>query len=168
MPVEVIKDPIVFAEPSEGVSGEDIMARRRALFAKYEESTAEGKIDLEAATKQPEAPREQIESVLVKTPAGEIEFGPPPGVSITLRMAQMMGEKNPNRYYMVLLRTLMCVRKIDGKAVTPVTSEVEAQYLANLLGDDALNYLFEVLIENWPPPQPGDLQILKKSPRRLT
>jgi hypothetical protein len=64
-----------------------------------------------------------------------------------------------------MLRTLMCVRSIDGKPVTAVTSMVEAQYLANTLTDPVLDFLFTTYMDTWPPPAAGELQILRKNKR---
>lgn len=165
MPVSVSSELLEVPVPEAGAAGDDIMAKRREMFRRHEEADGAGKIDLSKVTAQPAPVREPIESVIVQTPAGEVEFGPPPGVSLTLRLAQMLGESNPNRLYSAMLRTLMCVRKIDNKAVTPITSEVEAQYLANLLGDGVIDYLFSVMVETWPPPAAGELQVLRKNKR---
>ena len=160
-------EPIV--EPKSGIEGDDIAARRRALFAKFEQSAEAqslGTLDPERlAGADREPPREDVDSVTVKTPAGTIEFGPPSGVSLTLRLATMMGEDNPNRIQSAMLRTLMSVRSIDGQPVSPITSMVGAQALANLLGDHVLDFLYTTMLETWPPPRKGDLQILRKNKR---
>ncbi len=166
--VTVVSDPI---EPPT-IDRPSAEVQQREIFRRFEEAEASiqrdrSTIDLTkaAAAAAPEIPPEQLDSVIVQTPAGEVEFGPPSGVSMTLRIAQMLGDSNGNRLYLAALRTLMCVRKIDGKPVTPVTSEVEAQYLANLLGDSTVDYLFTVYVENWPPPGKGELQVLRKNKR---
>lgn len=160
-------EPIV--EPKSGIEGDDIAARRRALFAKFDQSAEAqtlGTLDPEHMTgADREPPREEFETLTLQTPAGTIEFGPPSGVSITMRIAMMMGEDNPNRVQSAMLRTLMAVRSVNGQAVVPITSMVGAQALANLLGDSVLDYLFDVHREYWPPPRKGDLQILRKNKR---
>ena len=168
MPVAVDLNPVFpVDEPTGGsVAGDDIASQRRAQFARFEQSESTGNmLDLSAATRSPSAPREMLDSVVLQTPVGEIEFGPPSGVSLTMRIALMTGESNPNRVMNAMYRTLMCVRKIDGAAVTPITNDVEAQYLANKLTDPVLDYLFEVLRENWPAPDSKDLQVLRKNKR---
>lgn len=173
MPVTVDLNPSApVVEPAGGTAGDDVAARRAALFRRFDESDrgaaggggAAG-IDLERATAAPTAPREHVESVVVQTPVGEIEFGPPSGVSLTMRIAVMMGEANPNRLQSSVLRVLMSVRSVDGQRVTPINTMVEAQYLANQLGDSVLDYLFGLTAEYWPPPGPSDLQVIRKSKR---
>lgn len=152
-------------DPVGGVAADDVISRRAALHALHDRVDTEGKIDLARETREPSPAREPIDSLVIATPVGEIEFGPPPGVSLTMRIATMMGEENPNRIQSAMLRTLMCVRKIDGKTVTPVTTMVEAQYLANQLTDPVLDFLFTTYLETWPPPAPGELQVISKNKR---
>lgn len=167
MVVQVSLNPeFPIEEPGSSTAGDDIATRRRLLHDKFErENSAAPSLDLARATEVPEAPREPLASVLVSTPAGEILFGPPTGISLTMRIAMMLGEKNANRTQQICLRTLMCVQAIDGQRVDPITSEVEAQYLANMLGDGVMDFLFGVLHEYWPPPNKQDLRVLSKNKR---
>jgi hypothetical protein len=166
MAVTVLTHPEDIELPSPGVAADDIIARRKALHALAEQRDAQASaIDLTRETAEPVKPREPIDSVMIATPAGEVEFGPPPGISLTMRIASMMGETNPNRTTHAMLRTLMCVRSIDGKPVTPVTNMVEATHLSNMLGDGVLDFLYSVLVDNWPPPAPADLQVVRKNKR---
>ena len=155
--------------PESGVAGDDIAMKRKELFAKFEASeavaTSGGGIDLAKMALEKTAPVEQVDSVVVQTPVGEIVFGPPAGISLTLRIANIMGEDNPNRVQSAMLRTLMSVRSIDGKPVSPINSQIEAQLLANMLGDRVLDYLYSTLNEIWPPPGKGELQVLRKNKR---
>lgn len=155
-------EPVV--EPTSGIQGDDIAARRAALFQKFEQSAeaAGTAIDFDKTT---DGPVEQVDSIVLSTPRGEIEFGPPSGVSLTLRVATMMGEDNPNRIQSAMLRVLMSVRSIDGQPVAQITSMVGAQGLANRLGDPLLDYLYTVMLEYWPPYRRGDLQVLRKNKR---
>ncbi len=156
------------------VDAEDIKARRAAAHAIFEQGEGSDRtIDLEKlASEEIEAtkPKERVESLLIRAPVNgapaEIEFGPPSGISLSMRLATISGEKNPNRMELYLLRTLMHVRKINGDPVTPINSQVEATFLANMLGDDTLNFLFDTMLETWPPAGKGDLQILSKNLRR--
>jgi hypothetical protein len=136
------------------------------MFEKFDRSQegAPG-IDLAKMTEDRTPAAEPLDSIVLQTPIGEIEFGPPAGVSLTLRIAIMMGEENPNRIQNAMLRTLMSVRSIDGKHVSPVGSMVEAQALANMLGDGVLDFLYLTMVETWPPPKKADLQILRKNKR---
>lgn len=153
------------ADPQAGTAGDDVLARRAALHALHDSQESSGKIDLTRATAEPAPVREPIDFVTIQTPSGEIEFGPPPGVSLTMRIAMMTGEDTVNRLQSALLRTMMCVRKINGRIVTPITSMVEAQFLANQLGDPTLDFLFQTMNENWPPPARGELQVISKNKR---
>lgn len=168
MAVHVNLDPPEVVElPTSGTAGDDVAARRAMLFEKFDRSEqgSDRVLDLEAATKESEAPREPIDSLVIQTPVGTIEFGPPAGVSLTMRIATMMGEANPNRLQSTMLRTLMSVRSVDGQKVTPITSMVEATYLANQLTDPVVDYLFLMLMDHWPPPRAGELQVLRKNKR---
>lgn len=160
------REPIV--EPvGGGLAGDDIATQRRAMFAKFDRTETE--IDLEKVVedklKAAEPPREDFDSVEIQTPIGVIDFGPPTGVSLTLRIAIMKGEDNANRMESAMLRTLMSIRSIDGKHVKPIGSLVEAQALANIVGDGLLDHLYLMMLENFPPPRKADLQILRKNKR---
>lgn len=153
-------------DPSSGTAGDDVAARRRMLFERFENSeSGENRLDLTAETSKPAVPVEKFESLTLQTPIGEIEFGPPSGISLTMRIATMMGESNPNRVTNAMLRTLMSVRSVNGRKVSPVTSMIEAQFLANELGDNILDFLFGTMAEYWPPPGPAELQVIRKSKR---
>ena len=163
--------PVPISDPTTGVSGPgDIRERREALFRQHDMASApENTIDLAAAVEASLdaefSQDEGLDFIMVDTPAGEVEFGPPSGVSVTLRIANIMGETNPNRLQMAMLRTVLAVRSIGGKRISPISNMVEAQYLANMLGDSVLDFLYVQLLENWPPPRKGVLQVLRKNKR---
>lgn len=168
MPTVVIntsEEPILEVPMGGTTAGDDLMAKRRAAFAKFE-ATETPTIDLDKISQlKAEPPPEQLDSVVVKTPIGIIEFGPPTGISTTLRIALMMGEDNPNRMQTAMLRTLMSIRTIDGSKISPINSMVEAQALANIVGDGVLDYLYGMLTEYFPAPRKADLQVLQKNKR---
>ncbi len=110
------------------------------------------------------APREDVESVELSLPDGRVvEFGPPNGVSLTLRVATF--PDMPPRA-VGLVQVLMCVRSIDGQAQRPLNNMVDVQKLANTLGDPAIDLLATLYTELWPPLSPSDLPTIKKNLRR--
>lgn len=160
------------SEPTGGVAGDDVAARRKAAFELYDRQSGGGSpdLDLTKAAAEDDVRREPLDSITVTglSASGEpleIEFGPPSGVSMTMRVAIMLGDENFNRTGVAMIRTLMCVRSVNGQKVTPITSKVEAQHLANILGDVLVDQLFMLYAENWSPANGGELQVLRKNKR---
>lgn len=119
------------------------------------------------STEEPEVPvsaREDVESVEVTLPDGRvIEFGPPNGVSLTMRVATFPDV--PPRAT-GLLQVLMCIRSVDGTIPRQMNSMIDAQKMANVLGDQAIDILATIYSETWPPVTTADLPTIKKNLRR--
>ena len=115
----------------------------------------------------PEKPREDVDSVEVKLPNGlVVEFGPPAGVALTFKLAQILGDMVANPGANMAMRILMCVRKIEGIPVAMPQNMVEAQGLANRISDDGLDHLASVYMTYWPNLTVKDLGVLKKNLRQ--
>lgn len=137
-----------------------VRQRREEMMAK---ARAEAQaIPLAVEEEVDETPREDLDSVTLTLPCGEVEFGPPPGVSLTVRVATFPDAPSRGN---VLLRVLMCVRSIDGKPVRPLANMVDVQRLANIIGDQYLDVLAELYNQYWPPLSVRDLPTIKKNPR---
>jgi hypothetical protein len=131
---------------------------------------AEGMIAkvVDTGAEDPPAPvvREPIDSIEVKLPNGlHVVFGPPPGISLSTRIARDFPQYDANGQMNTIVRTLMCVREIDGKKPKPIASDVEIQALSNVIGDLGLDLLTAALSEYWPPVTRRDLLQIKKNHR---
>lgn len=112
------------------------------------------------------APREDVVAVVVALPDGrQVEFGPPQGVSLTMRIMTAFGQQQMSPTSEVRMKTLMCVRAIGGVPVRAIGNIVDAQRIANELGDEAIDLLTEAYIEYWPPPRRTDLRVIQKKMR---
>lgn len=121
--------------------------------------------DAEVVQREPK-PREDVESVEVQLPDGRVVlFGPPPMVSLTIKIAELLGEKASNPVLSASARIMLCVRAIDGKAVPPINSVVEVKKWAGVVGDAGLDTLGMVYAQYWSPPTIEDLPVLKKNLR---
>ena len=113
-----------------------------------------------------EPTRQDVESVRVHLPDDRIvDFGPPPGVSLTMRMMSGFAHMTMSAQAETRIKALMCVRAIDGIKARPVISMLEAQQAANDLGDMAVDLLTETFMQMWPPARISDLRIIEKKMR---
>ena len=144
---------------------DDIRAKRAKLHQKFEEREAVEKaepVTLEA----PEAPDENLESIEAELPDGSIvEFGPPSGISLSMKIIRILGERAANEVEANILRVLMCVRSIDGVKQSSITTQIDAEKLANKIGDDGLQILAALYRLNWKPVTTKDLKVVKKNLR---
>lgn len=112
----------------------------------------------------PPPPREDVESVEVELLDGrKVYFGPPPGVSLTMRIAITFpgAASELDR----LARICMSIRSVDGQPMRAITNIVELTAVANAIGDagiDELNFWFD---RHWGVLRISDLQLLKKNLR---
>lgn len=111
-------------------------------------------------------PREDVAAVVIALPDGrEVEFGPPAGISLTMRLMTGFPQVPMTQANEIWLKTLMSVRAIDGVAARTVGNIVDAQKLANDIGDGALALLTEAYLRFWPPPRREDLKVIQKKMR---
>lgn len=141
----------------------DIQARRAAVHEKArQDAAADSDIDLAP----PAAPREDVESVELQMPDGrKVLFGPPPGISLMLRVSQILGPAVQDLMLNGLTRTLLCIREVDGKSPAPLRTAMDVQKAALRWGDPGLNYLMTVYAKYWPAVSVDDLPVLKKNLR---
>lgn len=113
----------------------------------------------------PPEPVVDYDSIEIGLPDGRVVlFGPPTGVATQLRVASLLGPRL-NNYTSSLMRTLMSVREVSGVKIPPVDSDVAAQKVANLLGEQGVDLLQLALEKYWPPAKVSDLTVLKKNLR---
>jgi len=136
-------------------------ARRAELVTKARQEHQEG-VSVFDETETEAAPREDVDSVEVQLPCGLVEFGPPAGVSLTMRIATF---PDVTARSTMVLRVLMYVRAIDGKPMRAITNMTEAQRLANIIGDRYIDYLADLMTTYWPPINTADLPVIKKNLR---
>lgn len=111
-------------------------------------------------------PREDVESIELQLPDGRVVlFGPPPGVSLTARVAMLMAGQPASDELDMVTRVLLCIRSIDDKRMPPITNRVDVQKCANLVGDNGLDVLGYMLKEHWPAVKLGELPMIKKNLR---
>ena len=114
---------------------------------------------------EPVPPREDLESIEFTLPNGmDVVFGPPKGVSLTYRIISMMGGVDTGLAHQRVLRALLCVRMLSAIPVS-VNNEIEANALANKIGDQGMELLNYYLNEYWPPLRKAELPLLKKNQR---
>lgn len=134
--------------------------RAAAALAPQEEAAAD-----EQADDGPALEREDVASIDVCLPGGlQIEFGPPPDVSVTLRVAQLAGHTLTPTLE-AIIRVCLCVRLINGRQPPPITNMVDVTKMAGRLGDRAIDALWVLHAQTWPAIQTGDLTVLKKNLR---
>lgn len=116
---------------------------------------------------EPPASREDVESIEVKMLDGRtVLFGPPKGVSLTMRIALNVPEAVANPVLDRLCRILMSVQEIDGKKPKPIGNLIDLTRMANEVGDVAIDELFTWLNRFWGDLKISDLQVLKKNLRQ--
>ena len=147
-----------------------LRARRAALREKARAEAVSGQFagaePQDGAEDVTVPPREDVAAVIIALPDGrEVEFGPPAGVSLTMRLMTGFAQMPMTAANEVWLKTLMCVRTINGGAVRAVGNIVDAQKLANDIGDEALALLTEAYLQFWPPPRRADLKVIQKKMR---
>lgn len=115
---------------------------------------------------------EDVESVEIAIPpcvshtGMVVLFGPPKGMSLTMRVLQMFGTREASAQSVGVMRVLLCIQQIDGADVKPITNLIEATALANRIGDDAIDLLSLTYRQYWRPLQLAQLPVLKKNLRR--
>ena len=115
----------------------------------------------------PYEPDEDLESVEVQLPNGLlVEFGPPRDVSLTMRIIKILGDNASSDLIGGVYRILLSVRSVNGKPVTPITNSIEAEKLANQLGDAGIDILVMVSKTHWKPIRLSQLPVIKKNQRK--
>jgi hypothetical protein len=143
---------------------EGIRARRQATFDRARAGNGQ------FASREPEAPpappREPVDSIELTLPNGRaVVYGPPVDVALTLRIIDICGD-DASASKVAVVRSLLCVRQVDGKPVAPLASMVDVQKLANMVGDDGLDVLYLLHNTTWPPLTIRDLPAIKKNMRQ--
>jgi hypothetical protein len=115
----------------------------------------------------PRPPREPIDTIELDLPNNglHVKYGPPMGVSLNLRIADLLGD-DTNATKVIIVRTLLCVREVDGKPAPAIGTMVDVQKLANMIGDDGIDALYLLHNATWPPLTVLDLPAIKKNPRQ--
>jgi hypothetical protein len=112
-----------------------------------------------------DTPREDLDSVEFELPDGRtIILGPPPGIALQIRISNMLGPKL-DAYTAALYRALLSVRQVGSELTRPLVNEVDAQALANKIGEDGVDLCILAMNKYWPPVTTKDLRIVKKNPR---
>lgn len=111
-------------------------------------------------------PRENVESIEVELTDGrKVVFGPPAGVSLTMRMATMFPQTAVNPVLERVARVLMCIRSVDDRLPKPISNQIEMTAFANAMGDRAIDELGYWYDQNWGVIQIADLRLVKKNLR---
>lgn len=146
-------------------------ATRRALVEQARREAKGGKIagqaeaDAERAEDQTIDPREPIDSLTFELPNGcVVEFGPPVGESLTVKMLQIYGNRDFSRAEEDITWTMCCLRMVDGKPVR-ITNAIDRDKWLQVVGDEGLGLLRRVHAQYWPPLRRYDLKIIEKKMR---
>ena len=112
------------------------------------------------------APREDVESIELEMPNGAtILFGPPPGVALQMRVASILGN-DLSAYTAQVVRSMLCVRQINGRNAPQISNMVDVQKVMNMIGgEDAVDLTCLALTQYWPPATVKDLRVIKKNLR---
>lgn len=105
-----------------------------------------------------------VDYVEVDLPDGrKIEYGPPPNVSLSMQTAIILGAASANPTLNTIAQVCLSVRKIDGHPIRAIGDLLGIQKLANILGDRAIDILFKVDRDTWPPLQLDDMPAVRKT-----
>jgi hypothetical protein len=138
-----------------------IQARRTEIRNRHRGEN--GQFAKEAEQPTPPAPREPVETIELTLPNGRaVKYGPPADVALTFRVIDICGDDN-GAAKVAVVRSLLCIREIDGKPVPAIANMVDAQKLANMVGDDGLDVLYLLHNTTWPPLTLRDLPTIKKN-----
>ena len=106
---------------------------------------------------------EPIETLELVMPNGmKILYGPPKGISLSMRLIRMFGDANWTSPTGTYFRVLMCVQQIDGEHIKPIGSRIDGEKLANRLGDQTMEYLMQIHARYWATNSQVDLLVVKK------
>lgn len=99
----------------------------------------------------------------IQLPDGRVVVMAPPGGGIMRKIATMLGNGETNVGLMLgWLKAILYVRTIDGSPVQSVNTVVDAQRVADILGDIGEDCIMMAYQEYWPPVSIEDLQTIKK------
>lgn len=146
-------------------SPEEIAAVQKRRRAQAEELAAKDAGVFAAAEEEGRAqPREAIDFIEVELPNGRmVQYGPQPNVSRIMRAAMILGDQSSNMMLDQIVKVALAVRAIDGQAVRDIGTLVQAQAIANKLGDEGLTMLVALDNEYWPGVRRGDMPAVKKT-----
>lgn len=148
----------------------DAREATRQARAKLTDAVAEQKAESatpEVSDKVPYEPDEDLESVEVKLPNGLlVEYGPPRNISLTMRVIKLLGESAESGVTAGIYRILLSIRTIDGVPAAPITSTIDAEKLANRIGDAGIDILTMVHHTHWKPLRLTALPVVKKNQRK--
>jgi hypothetical protein len=149
-----------------GPSPEQLQAKRDEMHRQQHANNANAVADEPDETPDPPEPREDLDSIEIQLPDGRmVEFGPPPGLSLTTKIAQMTAGRDQSQALEMIARVCLCVRSIDGRKRADISSMVDVHKVANALGDNALDGLAVLLAKTWPGVKVSELLIIKKNQR---
>ncbi len=160
-----------FAQAAEANAdvAEAVRARRRSIHNQHAASKGAAQQMEEDAPKPPSVPVEDqnLDSVELDMPNGlKVLLGPPPNVSLTMRVLQYYGDQQSWALADEgVTRALMCVREIDGKPYPAVTNPVDRQMLGNKLGDDGIAICVLTHRRYFPLLRLTELPVIKKNQR---
>lgn len=143
------------------VSGEEkarVMAERQARWDAAGETGT-------APVDDPESipPHEDIEHIEVDLPSGKhVVYGPRPGSNLSWDVAAMMGDESSNMMLSGVVKVVLCIRSIDGKAYQKPGDMILAKKIANLFDERDLDTLFALHNQTWAPLRRSQLPTVKK------
>ncbi|HTI81732.1 MAG TPA: hypothetical protein VL614_14890 [Acetobacteraceae bacterium] len=164
---------IAAAAPGAAQQGQSAAGRaaRRAMAEQARKEARSGKVagqaeaDQEKAEDQTLEPREPIDSLTFELPNGCIvEFGPPVGESLTVKMLQIYGNRDFSRAEEDITWTMCCLRTVDEKPVR-IGNTIDRDKWITVIGDEGLGILRTTLNRYWPPLRRYDLKIIEKKMR---
>jgi hypothetical protein len=166
MKIRTVANPGVEAKgPSIATAQAGQNEREAEVMARVAKKVATVAPPAAAAVQAPASPREDLESIEFTLPNGmQVVFGPPKGISLTYRIIAMMNGIDTGVAHQRVLRSLLCVRSIDTVPVT-INNDIDANALANRIGDGGIELLNFYLNEYWPPLRRNELPMLKKNQR---
>jgi hypothetical protein len=160
-PVAAPKSTVLLdAQEASRKAREALQANTNQTRASDEEKAQEG------LPETPHEPIEDVESVEVQLPNGLlIEFGPPKNISLNMKIIKILGDNAASMLVSGLYRILLSVRSVNGKQVPPINNTIDAEKLANQIGDDGIDILSLVSSKHWKPLKLDQLPVIKKNLR---
>lgn len=107
---------------------------------------------------------EIVDSIMLELPNGRKVEMQQPKVATAFALSRIVGN-NEGSISIVYLKALMYIARLDGEQVLPLSNMIDAQQLANKLGDDGFDIILTAYSTYWPTVLPENLPVIKKNLR---
>lgn len=136
-----------------------VMAARHKTWAE----NADGATGATEEETEPVPPHEDVEAIEMTLPSGKVvEYGPRRGSNLSWDVAALMGDQSTNGMLAGVIKVVLCIRSIDGKAYQKPGEMILAKKIANMFDERDLDTMYAIHGEVWPPLRRAQLPLVKK------